>query len=127
MARQAGAEATASTRINSEMKLTERWSITFYLLRGPTFQNRRPERNSLAAPNRRSALMQLKIERNGRDHIHRPARVRKRPDPPLPDRRNRGVRQRRRPAKDLVHFDATVFCRAHLQPHNSLHPGALRN
>jgi hypothetical protein len=37
MARPAGAEAAANTRINSAAKLTERRSITFYLLRGPAF------------------------------------------------------------------------------------------
>src|SRR5882762_2927396 len=127
MARQAGADATTRIRIDSEKRLTVRRSITFYLLRGLTFQKRRPERNSFTAPAELSALMQLKIKCNRRDHVHRPAPGRERSHSPLFYGRNRSVRQRRGAAKDLVHFDASVLRRTHLESHDPLHAGSPRN
>src|SRR5712675_205948 len=127
MAMQAGAVATTSIRIDSEKTLTVRRSITFYLRRGLTFQNRRPERNPFTAPADLSALMQLKIKCNRRDHVHRPTPGRERPHAPLFYGRNRSVRQRRRATKNLVHFDASILRRAYLESHDPLHAGSPRN
>src|SRR5882762_10188174 len=118
MARPAGAEAAASTRNNSAAKLTERRSITFYLLRGPTtFQNRGTERNPCAqralAP--RPNLVQLKIELHGGDYLHRASAGRKRPHTPLLDCTNRCIRQRWRALEDLVDLDAAILRGVHLQ------------
>src|SRR6266849_6744120 len=129
MAKQGTAKTAERVRAKNEAKQNARRSITFYLLRGPTtFQNRGTERNSYACgalaphPN----LVQLKIEREGGDHLHRPATVRKRPHTPLLDGTNRGVRQRRRAIDDFVHLHAAILRGVHLQSHNSLNTGPAR-
>src|SRR5260370_29921584 len=109
MAKQGTAKAAERMRAKNEAKQNARRSITFYLLRGPTtFQNRGTERNSYACgalaphPN----LVQLKIERQRADHLHRPTTVRKRPHTPLLDCTIPAARQSPRAIDDLVHLHA---------------------
>src|SRR5260370_12080360 len=129
MGKQGTAKTAERVRAKNEAKQNARRSITFYLLRGPTaFQNRGTERNSYArgalAPH--PNLVQLKIERQGGDHLNRPATVRKRPHAPALDCADRGVRQRRRAIDDFVHLHAAILRGVHLQSHTSLSTGAAR-
>src|SRR5260370_33245704 len=112
MAKQDPAKRAERMRAKNEAKQNARRSITFYLLRGPTaFQNRGTERNSYArgalAPH--PNLVQLKIERQGGDHLHRPATVRKRPPAPALDCAARAIRQRRRAIAHFVHLPAAIL------------------
>src|SRR5260370_8617109 len=111
MAKQDTAKAAERMRAKNEAKQNARRSITFYLLRGPTaFQNRGTERNSYAcgalAPHPNS--VQLKIERQRGDHLHRPATVRKRPHAPALDCADRSARHRLRAIDDFAHLHPPI-------------------
>src|SRR6266478_3992167 len=99
-------------------------SITFYPLRvRATNENR-----GLETRMRRGDCLsvQLKIERHGRNHFDRLTASQSWFCPPLLYTGNCGIRQSRFSFKELLHFDTTVLLHPHLQLHEALQTGSLR-
>src|SRR5712664_2772252 len=100
-------------------------SITFYPLRvRATTEKRGPNKIRMRRSGCRS--VQLKIERHGRNHFDRLAASQSWFCPPLLYSGNCGIRQSRFSFKELLHLDTAVLLHPHLQLHEALQAGSLR-